>query len=106
MEGISSLYVAIERAKTLKIILREKREGGSYFKKRNFNFEKKAASEETEKKKEDSGEGKKRFGNKVSKKYWTCGKIRHFRSKCPMKGENRVKLNFSERVQLPREMLQ
>lgn len=105
VEGVSSLGLAIERAKTLKFINQnrfiEKKEGNS----RNFRFERKETS--PERKPQEMKEGKRGQGGKdekgkkffkgqrrneerKTKECWKCGAIGHFRSECPtlQKSEN------------------
>jgi len=92
LENITSLNLAIERAKTIKMIQGE----GLKKEKENFNknFSGKEKEVARENKTEDDREGKekkgnfgkkKRFGSKSSadRECWTCGKTGHYRSECP-----------------------
>jgi len=102
LEYITSLSLAIERAKTIKMI-----QGEGYEKKRgnlnsNKNFsgaEKRNAQgnklegERDDKDKKENN-GKRNWpGSKFSagrRECWTCGKVGHFRSECPIEKGNSV----------------
>lgn len=95
LEGVTSLRIATERAKTIKFI----RDNNFYEKKENnFNYgkrkewgennkEKKTSNEDEEKKNKNSEN--KRFDkfnkkrNINNKECWQCGKMGHFRAECP-----------------------
>jgi len=87
LEGITSLKLAIERARAIKIIRADEFQKKNNFKSQSgFNFKEK---ENGERKKEGSnGKEKEKFGNsnvknKNSKECWKCGGNGHFRVNCP-----------------------
>ena len=109
LEGITSLKLAVERAKAVKIIREEnferKRDGYGKFSGRNFeqkNFEKgeRKDARKAGDAKVAEGEGKGGNGQKGkwrgnnfginSRECWTCGKTGHFRAECPNEKGNAV----------------
>ncbi|XP_077256491.1 uncharacterized protein LOC143894221 [Temnothorax americanus] len=96
MEGITSLILAVERAKALKVIQGDNSE--RYRENLNKNFVKKGDGNLVKNEERDVGgkteernkEGKGPKGNWRGSKFgagrgecWTCGKTGHFRSECP-----------------------
>ena len=84
VEGITSLRVAIERAKTLKFINQscfpEKFNG-------NFRAERKEVSGLKEKEKKNF-KGSFKEGERKNKECWQCGATGHFRAECPAAGKS------------------
>lgn len=108
LEGITSLNLAVERAKTVKIIQGENFEGkrenfrkinSAKYRKVERNDARKdgdgendgSARQENERRKNPTG-GKWRgnFSSSRGKECWTCGKTGHFRSECPEEKGNAV----------------
>jgi len=87
LEGITSLRLAIERAKAIKIIRADEFQRKNNFKSQSgFNFRTKENGER--KKEESNGKEKERFGDNYLKKKnlkecWKCGAKGHFRVNCP-----------------------
>ncbi|KYN11271.1 hypothetical protein ALC57_16583 [Trachymyrmex cornetzi] len=108
MEGITSLRVAIERAKTIKLIQensfqhrnennfsREGKKGENFrFKKEEKDQDKDADKDKEKKfnkngfKKSEKGIDFKKFRKENGKECWECGKEGHFRSECPGRTKN------------------
>lgn len=111
LEGITSLNLAVERAKTVKIIQGESLERNRRFnsanpyqkaernharkdfKKENKNENDQNNGDERKDHKKKNPSGGKWRGNNFSskgKECWTCGKAGHFRSECPEEKGNAV----------------
>lgn len=102
LENITSLNLAIERAKTVKMIQGEgiERKKGNF--NRNFSGGKKkdtSQGEKTGSEREGKGKQQRNFGRKNwsgskfgadRRECWTCGKVGHFRSDCPQEKGNSV----------------
>jgi len=107
LEGITSLNLAVERAKAVKIIQGEsfvgKKENFGRFNKnsergdyqkaeRNDARKENGEKKNEEKKRENPPGGRWRRNNFSSKRKecWTCGKAGHFRAECPEERGNAV----------------
>jgi len=87
LEGITSLRLAIERAKAIKIIRADEFQRKNNFKSQSgFNFKVKENGERKKEKsngKEKEKSGDRNLKNQNLKECWKCGGKGHFRVNCP-----------------------
>ncbi|EFN73165.1 hypothetical protein EAG_04002 [Camponotus floridanus] len=84
LEGISSLKLAVERGKAVKIIQGENFERKKDYERRFEKGKGDALTHERKSKEEENGK------QKGTKECWLCGKAGHYRADCPEKEENPI----------------
>lgn len=92
LEGITSLRIAVERAKTVKMFqgnsFSEGNKNGRFFSKNRGMDVKAKDNAEKQKEKEGVKEEGKKFSRNKPKECWFCGKQGHYRNECPNNKEN------------------